>query len=102
MMKRYDDLTEEQKKLAFSATLSKIISGLMCGTVTIKLKHDMHQRLMTKFLERGMASGDYSKFHEFTKRSIRFKEEVIDMTEFSIKNAYYTEPREFVLYGIAG
>ncbi len=100
-MKRYADLTEDQQALAVDYTLRSIIRGLMNGTVEIKLKHELHQRVMTNILNGARQTGDFARFHTFVQRSKRFKEEVADMAEFSAKNAFYTEPREFVIYDIA-
>lgn len=100
-MKRYDDLSEDQKTLAVEYTLRSIIRGLMNGSVQIKLKHDLHQRVMTNILNGARQTGDYKRFQTFVERSKRFKEEVADMAEYSAKNAFYTEPREFVIYDIA-
>jgi hypothetical protein len=100
-MKRYDELTDEQKKLAFTETLRQIITGLVNGTVHIKIENEIHHNFMVRALERGWMDGDFEKFFKFTKISAKFKKEVIEIAEFSARNAFYTEPKEFVLYNIA-
>jgi hypothetical protein len=100
-MKRYNELTEDQQAMAIDATLRTLVRGLMNGTVEIKLKHEMHQRVMTNILSNARENGDFSRFSKFASRSKKFKEEIAEMAEFSAKNAYYTSPREFVLYDIA-
>src|SRR5271170_2762776 len=101
-MKRFEDLSEAQKKTAVHKALVDIIGGLMTGEVTVKLSRDMHQRVMTNMLDRGRNTGDWNSFHRFVKKVALFKEEVDEMAHNSAGRAYYTEANEYVIYGVAG
>lgn len=100
-MKRFDDLTEIQKSLAVRGALKDIINGLMMGTVDIKLSREMHQKVMENMLNEGRKTGDFTRFHNFVKKVGLFKDEVDGMARAAAKTAYYTEPREYVIYGVA-
>jgi hypothetical protein len=100
-MKRFEDLSEDKKRVAVHNALKDIVNGLMCGTVQIQLSKEMHHRVMMRTLVHGKENGDFTRFHRFVQKSTLFKTEVDDMANALAKKAYYTEEREYVIYGVA-
>jgi hypothetical protein len=100
-MKRYDDLTPDQQESAIRDTLKTLIKGLMEGTMGVHLKHDMHNRMMRRMLDHGRESGDFTRFHRFTRKSTVFKEDIGRIAKGCAEKAYYTQPNEYVVYGVA-
>jgi hypothetical protein len=100
-MKRYKDLTQTQQEIAVRDTLKTILKGILDGSMGVKLKHEMHQRAMLRHAEYVRESGDISRFHRFVKKSTVFKEDIDRIARSCAERAYYTEPNEYVVHGIA-
>jgi hypothetical protein len=73
----------------------------MDGSMGIKLKHEVHDRMMHRMLEGSRQSGDFTRFFRFTTKSSVFKEDIDRIARSCAEKAYYTQPNEYVVHGIA-